>query len=102
LKPVAAGRLMGFDAAKMTNALGVAGSCAGGLLEFAHAGNGAMVKRLHMGRAAEGGVLAAASEEAQTGPAFGRHDDRLRAVSKDGCMARIRCHPSRRRATHSS
>jgi 2-methylcitrate dehydratase PrpD len=66
---VAAGRLMGFDAAKMTNALGVAGSCAGGLLEFAHAGNGAMVKRLHMGRAAEGGVLAASlAADGFTGP----------------------------------
>jgi 2-methylcitrate dehydratase PrpD len=65
----AAGRLMGFDAAKMTNALGVAGSCAGGLLEFAHAGNGAMVKRLHMGRAAEGGVLAASlAADGFTGP----------------------------------
>jgi 2-methylcitrate dehydratase PrpD len=66
---VASGRLMGFDAEKMTNALGVAGSCAGGLLEFAHAGNGAMVKRLHMGRAAEGGVLAASlASEGFTGP----------------------------------
>jgi 2-methylcitrate dehydratase PrpD len=65
----AAGRLMGFDADKMTNALGIAGSCAGGLLEFAHAGNGAMVKRLHMGRAAEGGVLAASlAAEGFTGP----------------------------------
>src|ERR1700686_1195366 len=66
---VAAGRLMGLDAAKMTNALGIAGSCAGGLLEFAHAGNGAMVKRLHMGRAAEGGVLAASlAADGFTGP----------------------------------
>jgi 2-methylcitrate dehydratase PrpD len=65
----AAGRLMGLDAGKMTNALGVAGSCAGGLLEFAHAGNGAMVKRLHMGRAAEGGVLAASlAAQGFTGP----------------------------------
>jgi 2-methylcitrate dehydratase PrpD len=65
----AAGRLMGFDAARMTNALGIAGSCAGGLLEFAHAGNGAMVKRLHMGRAAEGGVLAASlAADGFTGP----------------------------------
>jgi 2-methylcitrate dehydratase PrpD len=65
----ACGRLMGFDAARMTNALGVAGSCAGGLLEFAHAGNGAMVKRLHMGRAAEGGVLAASlAADGFTGP----------------------------------
>jgi 2-methylcitrate dehydratase PrpD len=53
----------------MTNALGVAGSCASGLLEFAHAGNGAMVKRLHMGRAAESGVLAAnLAAQGFTGP----------------------------------
>jgi 2-methylcitrate dehydratase PrpD len=66
---VAAGHLMGFDASKMTNALGIAGSCAGGLLEFAHAGNGAMVKRLHMGRAAEGGVMAAnLAADGFTGP----------------------------------
>jgi 2-methylcitrate dehydratase PrpD len=66
---VAAGRLMGFDAPKMTNALGIAGSCSAGLLEFAHAGNGAMVKRLHMGRAAEGGVLAASlAADGFTGP----------------------------------
>jgi 2-methylcitrate dehydratase PrpD len=66
---IAAGRLMGFDAGRMTNALGVAGSCAGGLLEFAHAGNGAMVKRLHMGRAAEGGILAASlAADGFTGP----------------------------------
>jgi 2-methylcitrate dehydratase PrpD len=65
----ASGRLMGFDAARMTNALGIAGSCSSGLLEFAHAGNGAMVKRLHMGRAAEGGVLAASlAGEGFTGP----------------------------------
>lgn len=56
---VACGHLMKFDAEKMTNALGIAGSCASGLLEFAHSGTGAMVKRLHLGRAAESGVLAA-------------------------------------------
>ena len=42
----------------MTNALGIAGSLAGGLLEFAR-GDGGMVKRLHLGRASEAGVLAA-------------------------------------------
>ena len=56
---VVSGKLMGFDAEKMTNALGIAGSLSGGLLEFARSGNGAMVKRLHLGRAAESGVLAA-------------------------------------------
>jgi 2-methylcitrate dehydratase PrpD len=56
---VACGRLLGLDAGEMRNALGIAGSLACGLLEFARAGNGAMVKRLHLGRAAESGVLAA-------------------------------------------
>ena len=56
---IACGRLMGFDAAHMQNALGVAGSLSCGLMEFARSGTGAMVKRLHLGRAAESGVLAA-------------------------------------------
>ena len=66
---VTVGHLLGFDAPRMANALGLAGSCAGGLLAFAHAGNGAMVKRLHLGRAAEGGVVAASlAAEGFTGP----------------------------------
>jgi len=65
---VAVGKLHSFDSAKMTNALGIAGSLAGGLLEFARS-DGAMVKRLHLGRAAEGGVLAASlAAEGFTGP----------------------------------
>src|SRR5205809_452594 len=52
----------------MTNALGIAGSLAGGLLEFAK-GDGGMVKRLHLGRASEAGVLAATLAAAGfTGP----------------------------------
>jgi 2-methylcitrate dehydratase PrpD len=54
----AAGHLLGLDARAMTNALGIAGSLCGGLLEFAR-GDGGMVKRLHLGRASEAGVLAA-------------------------------------------
>ena len=66
---VAVGRLLKFDDEKMTNALGIAGSTAAGLLEFARSGTGAMVKRLHMGRAAESGVLAASlAEHRFTGP----------------------------------
>ena len=66
---VAVGRLMKFDAERMTNALGIAGSLACGLLEFARSGTGAMVKRLHMGRAAESGVLAASlAADGFTGP----------------------------------
>src|SRR3989440_2177061 len=55
---VACGHLLGLDADKMANAIGIAGSLAGGLLEFAR-GDGGMVKRLHLGRASEAGVLAA-------------------------------------------
>jgi len=56
---VACGHLLSFDAERMTNALGIAGSLSSGLVEFAKSGTGAMVKRLHFGRAAEGGLLAA-------------------------------------------
>jgi len=66
---VAVCRLIGLDATATTNALGIAGSLAAGLLEFAHSGNGAMVKRLHLGRAAESGVLAASlAADGFTGP----------------------------------
>src|SRR4029077_1619839 len=66
---VAVGRLLKFDAAKMTNALGIAGSLSCGLLEFARSGTGAMVKRLHPCRARESGALAGSLAEAGfTGP----------------------------------
>jgi 2-methylcitrate dehydratase PrpD len=55
---VACGSLLGMSATQMTNALGIAGSLAGGLLEFAR-GDGGMVKRLHLGRASEAGIMAA-------------------------------------------
>jgi 2-methylcitrate dehydratase PrpD len=88
----ACGRLLAFDAARMTNALGIAGSCAGGLLEFAHAGNGAMVKRLHMGRAAEGGVLAAnLAADGFTGPTsvLEGHHGFLRVFCNDWDVAEL-------------
>jgi len=56
---VAAGRLMGLNERQMVNALGIAGSYSGGLLEFSRCREGAMIKRLHLGKAAEGGVTAA-------------------------------------------
>jgi 2-methylcitrate dehydratase PrpD len=66
---VAAGVLLGLDAPRMTNALGIAGSLAGGLMEFARSGTGAMVKRLHLGRASESGVMAAnLAADGFTGP----------------------------------
>src|SRR2546423_4115935 len=65
---VACAHLLGLDEAKMTNAIGIAGSLAGGLLEFAK-GDGGMVKRLHLGRASEAGVLAASlAASGFTGP----------------------------------
>jgi 2-methylcitrate dehydratase PrpD len=51
-----AGRLLKLNAAQMQNALGIAGSTGAGLMA---AQEGAMVKRLHAGRAAQGGMLGA-------------------------------------------
>lgn len=56
---VAVGHLLRLDAERMTRALGIAGSMASGLLEFAHSGDGSMVKKMHLGRAPESGVVAA-------------------------------------------
>jgi 2-methylcitrate dehydratase PrpD len=65
---VVTGLLMKLDTDRMTNALGIAGSLCSGLLEFSKSGGG-MVKRLHLGRAAEGGALAATlAREGFTGP----------------------------------
>ncbi len=66
---VGASLLLGLDAAKITNAIGIAGSLSCGLIQFSRAGTGGMVKRLHFGRAAESGVLAASlAAEGFTGP----------------------------------
>ncbi|HXF53299.1 MAG TPA: MmgE/PrpD family protein [Hyphomicrobiaceae bacterium] len=66
---IACGRLMGLDAARMANALGIAGSLAGGLVQFSRSRSGGMVKRLHFGRANESGVLAAdLADRGFTGP----------------------------------
>jgi 2-methylcitrate dehydratase PrpD len=56
---IAVSKIMGLSSEQTLNAMGIAGSLCSGLLAFAKAGNGGMVKRLHMGRAAEGGVTAA-------------------------------------------
>jgi 2-methylcitrate dehydratase PrpD len=63
-----AGRLLGLDA-ELTHAFGIAGSLCAGLLEFSKSGGG-MVKRMHIGRAAESGVMAAMlARSGFTGPA---------------------------------
>jgi len=51
-----AGKMLGLDAAQMQNCLGIAGSMGAGLMA---AQEGAMVKRLHAGKAAQSGVYAA-------------------------------------------
>lgn len=53
----AAGRLLGFDGERLNHAFGIAASLASGTMEFA--ASGGMAKRLHAGRAAEGGLTAA-------------------------------------------
>lgn len=66
---IASGRLMGLDAAHLTHALGIAGSLSSGVLAFSKSRSGGMVKRLHLGRAAESGVLAACfAQDGFTGP----------------------------------
>lgn len=54
---VAVGKLYGFDAETLASALGLAGSCAAGLLEFAWAGDD--TKRVHLGRASSMGLESA-------------------------------------------
>ena len=70
-----AARLLGLDQAHTVDALGIAGSRAGGLLEFL--ATGSSTKQLHPGFAAEGGILAARLAAAgASGPASvieGRH-----------------------------
>lgn len=56
---VAAGIVRGLDRQQMLSAIGIAASEASGIKSFADGHGGGMVKRLHMGRAAEGGVRAA-------------------------------------------
>jgi 2-methylcitrate dehydratase PrpD len=55
----ASGIMLGLDAQRIANALGIAGSLSSGLLAFTKSKQGAMIKRLHLGRASESGVLAA-------------------------------------------
>ena len=64
----AAARALGLDATATAHAIGIAGSFTGGVWAFI--GDGAMTKRLHPGKAAENGVLAAyLAEQGFTGPA---------------------------------
>ena len=62
-----AGKLLKLDMDTLTNAFGIAGSYAGGVLEFLK--DGTDTKRLHVGKAAHGGVVAALlAKHGMTGP----------------------------------
>ena len=66
---VVAGRIFGLDERQLVNALGIAGSLSSGLLAFTKSEHGAMIKRLHLGRASESGILAARlALDGYTGP----------------------------------
>ncbi|MFS2067883.1 MmgE/PrpD family protein [Pseudomonas sp. CT11-2] len=63
----ASARILGLDAQQTLSALGIAGSFSSGLWAFIH--DGSQSKRLHSGRAAEGGLLAARfAQQGITGP----------------------------------
>jgi 2-methylcitrate dehydratase PrpD len=63
----AASRLLGLDAERTAAAIGHAGSFSGGLWNFIH--DASQTKRMHTGRAAEGGLLAALlAERGVSGP----------------------------------
>jgi 2-methylcitrate dehydratase PrpD len=63
----ASARILGLDAQQTLSAMGIAGSFSGGLWAFIH--DGSQSKRLHSGRAAEGGLLATRfAQQGITGP----------------------------------
>ena len=65
---LAVGKLYGFDQATLVSAMGIAGSHAAGLLEFAW--EGADTKRMHLGRASQLGLESALlAQKGYTGPA---------------------------------
>jgi 2-methylcitrate dehydratase PrpD len=99
---VAAGRFLKLDAPAMANALGIAGSLCGGLMEFARSGTGAMVKRLHIGRACEAGVLAASlARDGFTGPGTVLEGEAgfLRVFCSDFDLGVLTCDLGRKYAT---
>lgn len=65
----ACARIFGLDQAQTLSALGIAGSFSGGLWAFIH--DGSQTKKLHTGRAAEGGLLAVMlAQQGITGPSY--------------------------------
>ena len=70
-----AGKALGLDVQGLVNALGIAGSHAGGLMEFTR--EGAMTKRIHVGRGAQMGLESAVlADKGFTGPSTVLEGDR--------------------------
>lgn len=68
---VAAGKVMQLDLKQLFSAVGLGCSCAAGIKSFAAGRGGGMVKRLHLGRAAEAGVrMAQLARREFSGPPF--------------------------------
>ncbi|MYZ34441.1 MULTISPECIES: MmgE/PrpD family protein [unclassified Streptomyces] len=85
-----AGRLLGLDAAQLCNAFGIAGSDAGGTMEYDRSGG--EVKRLHAGSAARLGSEAALLAQAgYTGPAtiFEGHRGLFAVFAHETSVARL-------------
>ena len=87
---VVIGRLFNVSAAQMAHGFGIGGSLACGLMEFSRTGG--MVKRLHLGRSAESGFIAATlARDGYTGPAGvfeGKHGV-LNTFCRDADPARL-------------
>ena len=72
---VGAAKAMGLDAGHTSNAMGIAGSHAGGLMEFSR--EGSMTKRIHVGRGAQMGFESASlAAKGFTGPSTVLEGDR--------------------------
>ncbi len=56
---IAASHVYGYSAEQIGHAIGIAGSLSSGILAFSKSTQGGMIKRLHLGRASESGMLAA-------------------------------------------
>ena len=70
-----AGKALGLDVHRLVSAMGIAGSHAGGILEFAR--EGAMTKRIHVGRGAQMGLESALlASQGFTGPSTVLEGDR--------------------------
>ena len=72
---ITAGKALSLDIESLVNALGIAGSHGAGIMEFAR--EGAMTKRLHLGRAAQTGLESALlAQKGFTGPSTVLEGDR--------------------------